>query len=59
MRCKYLDNQINVGTNGSYRLCCMSLEPEGEYKEGEIREDNGEEIVDPHWQTLWEFGWWV
>jgi organic radical activating enzyme len=31
VRCKYLDNQINVGTNGSYRLCCMSLEPEGEY----------------------------
>jgi len=31
MRCKYLDNQINVGTDGQYRLCCMSLEPPNKY----------------------------
>ena len=31
MRCKYLDHQINVRTDGQYRLCCMSLEPENDY----------------------------
>ena len=28
MNCKYLDHQINVATNGQYRLCCMSEEPD-------------------------------
>lgn len=27
MRCKYLDNQVNVRADGQYRLCCVSLEP--------------------------------
>jgi len=27
MRCKYLDNHINVRSDGQYRLCCVSVEP--------------------------------
>lgn len=27
MRCRLLESQIYVGTNGQYRLCCTSLEP--------------------------------
>jgi MoaA/NifB/PqqE/SkfB family radical SAM enzyme len=26
MRCKYLDNQVCIRSNGQYRLCCASLE---------------------------------
>lgn len=28
MRCKYLDNQVCIRSNGQYRLCCASLEPD-------------------------------
>lgn len=27
MRCKYLEHQICIRSDGSYRLCCVSLEP--------------------------------
>lgn len=27
MKCKYLENQLYIGTNGQYRLCCVSSEP--------------------------------
>lgn len=27
MRCKYLENQINIRSDGQYRLCCVSTEP--------------------------------
>jgi organic radical activating enzyme len=30
MRCKYLDNQINVRSDGQYRLCCVSIEPDNQ-----------------------------
>lgn len=28
MRCKYLDNQVCIRSDGQYRLCCLSLESE-------------------------------
>ena len=28
MRCRYLDNHINIRSDGQYRLCCVSLESE-------------------------------
>jgi len=28
MTCKYLDNQVCIRTDGQYRLCCLSLEPD-------------------------------
>jgi organic radical activating enzyme len=27
VKCKYLENQVYIGTDGSYRLCCVSMEP--------------------------------
>lgn len=28
MECKYLENQINIRSDGQYRLCCISTEPD-------------------------------
>lgn len=28
MKCKYLENQINIRSDGQYRLCCVSVEPD-------------------------------
>lgn len=28
MKCKYLENQITVRSDGQYRLCCVSVEPD-------------------------------
>lgn len=31
MKCKYLEHQVCIRTNGEYRLCCASLEPDHGY----------------------------
>lgn len=41
MECKLLENQIYVGTNGQYRMCCISLE------------SNNKETVQTHTPQQW------
>ena len=44
MRCKYLDNQVCVRSDGQYRLCCVSLE------------GNNKETVHTHTPQEWHDG---
>ena len=44
MRCKYLDNQVCVRSDGQYRLCCVSLE------------GNNKETVHTHTPQEWYDG---
>ena len=59
MRCKYLDNQINIRADGQYRLCCVSLEPDNkenikthspeEWQKSEIVKKTKEQLSRNEW----------
>ena len=59
MKCKYLEHQINVRSDGQYRLCCMSLEPDNketihthtpqEWHDSEFHKKTREQLANDEW----------